>query len=78
MKKDIFVLRELAKKTMEMANLDIQNERRVLWRDFNSLKTYRTPVYILDPQGMWREVFSEKDLECEDAFFCAVTKIGSG
>jgi len=26
-------------------------------------------VYILDPQGMWREVFSEKELECEDALF---------
>jgi len=68
MKNDIRVLRELAKQTMEIAALDVQNERRALWRDFNSLKTYRVPVYILDPQGMWREVFSESELECEDGF----------
>ncbi|MCL2462423.1 MAG: hypothetical protein FWF44_07135 [Defluviitaleaceae bacterium] len=68
-KNDISVLRELAKQTMEAASADIQDERRALWRDFNSLKTYRVPVYVLDPQGMWREVFSEKELQCEDGFF---------
>ena len=68
-KKDIHILRELAKQTMEIANQDVHDERRALWRDFNSLRTHRVPVYVLDPQGMWREVFSEKELECEDGFF---------
>jgi len=69
MNKDIQVLRELCKQTMEIAARDVMDERRALWRDFNSLKTRRVPVYILDPQGMWREVFSEKELACEDGFF---------
>lgn len=41
--KDVQVLRELAKQTMEVAKQDIQNERRELWSDFNSLKTHRVP-----------------------------------
>ena len=68
-KNDVLVLRELAKQTMEIASQDVQNERRALWRDFNSLRTYRVPVYILDPHCMWREVFSEKELRCEDELF---------
>jgi len=68
-KNDIRILRELAKQTMEKASMDIQNERRTLWRELNSLKPSRVPVYILDPQGMWREVFSEKELQCEDSLF---------
>ena len=35
-KKDVRVLRELAKQTMEIAAQDIQNERRILWRDFTA------------------------------------------
>ena len=67
--KDVQILRDLAKQTLEIASQPIQDERRSLWRDFNSLKTYRVPVYILDPQGMWREVFSHKNLKCEDELF---------
>jgi len=48
MSNDIQILRELAKQTMEVAHQDIQNERRELWSDFNSMKTRRVPVYILD------------------------------
>ena len=69
LKNDVQVLRELAKQTAEEAARGVHNERRSLWRDFNSLRTTRVPVYILDPQGMWREVFSEKELKCEDALF---------
>ncbi|MCL2059890.1 MAG: hypothetical protein FWH01_12695 [Oscillospiraceae bacterium] len=68
-KQDVHILRELAKQTMEVAAQDVQDERRALWRDFNSLRTHRTPVYVLDPQGMWREVFSESELQCENALF---------
>lgn len=68
-KNDVHVLRELAKRTLEEAMRPAYNERRTLWRDFNSLRGTRVPVYILDPQGMWREVFSEIELLCEDALF---------
>jgi len=54
---------------METASLDVQNERRRLWTDFNSMKTREVPVYVLDPHYVWREVFDEKDLECEDELF---------
>jgi hypothetical protein len=64
--KDKQILQELAKRTMEIAAEDVQNQRRTLWSEFNSLQTKQVPVYILDPQGMWKEVCTEKDLECED------------
>ena len=67
--KDIDVLRELAKRTMEVAGQAIQDSRRELWSDFNSLRTHAVPVYVLDPQGMWREVFAAKDLKCEHSLF---------
>ena len=67
--KDIMVLRDLAMKTMEIAKRDIQNERRELWGDFHSMLTYKVPVYILDVQSMWREVFNQNDLVCEDPLF---------
>ena len=66
---DVLVLRDLAKQTMDLSYSDIQDERRNLWRDFNSLRTYRVPVFILDPQGMWREVFDQSELKCENALF---------
>ena len=63
--RDKSVLRELVKQTMEIAAQDIQDKRREMWADFNSLKTKSVPIYILDPQGVWREVFSQDDLQCE-------------
>ena len=63
------VLRELAKQTMEIAAQDIQNTRREMWADFNSLRKHHVPVYVLDPQGCWREVFSQDDLECKHPLF---------
>ena len=68
-KKDTEVLRDLCKQTMDVACQDVQDERRRLWTDFNSLKTRKVPVYVLDPQGIWREVFRGGDLKCEDALF---------
>ena len=66
---DIQILRELAKQTMEVAHQDIQNDRRELWSDFNSMKTRCVPVYILDPQGIWHELFTDSVLKCENGLF---------
>ena len=66
---DKSILRELAKQTMDVANQDIQNTRREMWSNFNSLNGSSTPIYILDPQGVWREIFEPKDLQCEDPLF---------
>ena len=63
------VLRELIKKTLEVANKDIQDKRRKMWTEFNSMTSHHVPVYILDPQGVWREIFDQKDLLCQDPLF---------
>ena len=67
--KDIEILRDLAKQFFEAANHESQNAKRKLWSDLNSLKSRQVPVYILDPQGILREVFSESDFKCEDELF---------
>jgi hypothetical protein len=68
-KNDIKILRDLAKQLIETASHEKQNEKRRLWSDFNSLKTRRVPVYILDPQGIMREILPESELKCKDLFF---------
>jgi len=67
--RDKFILRELIKQTLEIAAHDIQNTRRELWSDFNSLQTHQVPIYILDPLWSWREVFPQKELLCEHPLF---------
>jgi len=64
--KDIQVLRELAKKVKFISLTDIQNERRELWSDFNSLLTDKNPIYVLDPYVISREVFEDDLLKCEE------------
>ena len=66
MKHDYEVIRALAEKTMEVAHDPVQDQRRRLWADVNSLRSHEVPVYVLDPQGMWDEVCP--NLECEDPF----------
>ena len=45
-KKDIQILRDLAKKYVEICNKDVQKERRDLWRKHNSLKKTRPLIYV--------------------------------
>ena len=66
MKRDYEIIRALAEKTMEVAHDPVQDKRRKLWADVNSLRSHEVPVYVLDPQGMWEEACPE--LECEDPF----------
>ena len=66
MKKDYAVIRMLAEKVMEVAHDPVQDRRRRLWADHNSLRTREVPVYLLDPHCIWGEVSPE--LECEDPF----------
>ena len=66
MSRDNDIIRGLAEKTMEVAHDPIQDRRRKLWADVNSLRSHEVPVYVLDPQGMWEEACPA--LECEDPF----------
>ncbi len=70
-KNDVAVLRELARRYREIADLPIQDEKRRLWTDHFSLKKTRVP--ILATYGMWnvwcREVFADSEMACEDPFY---------
>ena len=70
-KKDRQILRELAKQYMEICNYPIQDERRKLWTEKNSLK--ETRPLILVSFGMWnvwcKDIFGDHTLLCEDEFF---------
>ena len=63
-KKDENIIRELAKKYAEIAQKEIQQERRELWRNHNSFENTRPLVYV-------REFLSIPELidpllECEE------------
>ena len=62
--KDLTILRDLAKQYMEISNKDIQEERRRLWRDHNSLKKTRPLVQV----GFPPEEIPECQPKCEDPF----------
>lgn len=56
---DVQILRDLARQYAAVAAHPVQEERRRLWRDHNSLRPMATPIYILT--GMW-------DIWCRQAF----------
>jgi hypothetical protein len=66
-RKDINIIRELAKKVQEIASEDIQEEKRDLWRRHNNLEYVRTPIYIRF--GGWEREVIEPLLTCEDSFY---------
>ena len=53
--KDKQIIRELAKRVAEVAELPIMAERRRLWKAHNSLKSERPMVYV-SAEGAWREL----------------------
>lgn len=65
------VIRDLIKRYLEIANQPVQNERRELWRQHNSLKPTRPPVLVMI--GFWnawvREYMPDSSLRCLDPFF---------
>ncbi len=65
-KKEILLVRELAKKVAELAALPIQKERIRLWKKLNGLQPER-PMFMID-QVCWNEMNYENELtlECED------------
>jgi len=69
--KDVGVIRELARRYVELTCKDVQAERRASWTRLNSLE--RTRPTVLATFGMhnvWcREVFGDAVMECEDPFY---------
>ena len=60
------ILRDLAKKYMEVCRQDVQDERRRLWRKHNSFQYPRPLIYVR--AFAWREM-PESQCTCEDAFY---------
>ncbi len=62
---DKIILRELAKQYSEICTQPIQDERRTLWRQHNSLKVTRPLIYVR--AFAWTEM-PESECLCEDPF----------
>ena len=62
---DRTVLRDLAKRVAEIADLPVMAERRGLWIRHNKLEPVR-PMVLVFPEGSWRELLPESALVCED------------
>ncbi|MDK2897738.1 MAG: hypothetical protein PWP04_1858, partial [Candidatus Atribacteria bacterium] len=58
------VLRELALKVRELAELPEQEEKRKLWYSINALERVR-PVIFCDPENGWNEIITPQDIQCE-------------
>jgi hypothetical protein len=65
---DIQVLRELARRYVEVCARPVQAERRDLWRRLNSLQHTR-PLLYLRGGDMWDEIPEVVTPRCQDAFF---------
>ena len=60
------ILRELAKHQLELANMEINQERKKYWYKHNSMKGER-PIVHLDAWGLYHELVDPK-LRCEGEF----------
>jgi hypothetical protein len=71
-KNDKNTIRELAVRWMEMASMDIMNERKRLWKAVHSLKMER-PVILIETNTIDGFVSSD-ELSCEDPYLKAVER----
>jgi hypothetical protein len=71
--KDGSILREVVKRYVAVASDPVQEERRRLWRDHNSLIRTRPLVYVRGGRA-WDEIPEIARLHCEDRFFRMVER----
>lgn len=69
---DKYIVRELAKETLEYANSTLMNERRKLWTQHNSLNFTHPPIYIRAIP--FDEFFDEKELKCTSPYYRTLEK----
>lgn len=62
--KDRELLRSLAARVREVAELPVMEARKKSWTNFNGLKPEK-PMILCFPEGAWRELLPEKDMQCE-------------
>ena len=62
--KDRELLKNLAARSREIADLPVMTERKKLWTAHNSLKS-EIPLILADPECAWEELIPTSTLECE-------------
>ena len=62
--KDVSIVRDLAKRYMELANLPIMAERKRLWTALKDLRAER-PMILMEVNNI-EEVISDAELQCEE------------
>jgi len=62
---EVQIIRELAKKVREIAELPEMEIRRKQWYNHNDLKSEK-PMILCFPEGAWVEIFDESQLVCND------------
>lgn len=72
--RDVSVLRDLAKQVADIAAKPVQDERRDLWRQHNSLRRTR-PLVLSLGMPFWGEVLRYDQLQCQDPFLRAQENI---
>ena len=62
-KKDKGILRRLATKVASLSNRPIEEEKRKLWYEHNSLRPIR-PLVFCDPENGWNEIITKDQIDC--------------
>ncbi len=57
------ILREFAKKVLDLSRRPIEAEKKKLWLSHNKLNPTR-PLIFCDPENGWNEIIPEEDLHC--------------
>ena len=70
-KHDREIIRDLAKRVVEIAADPVMSERRKLWTAHNSLRPVR-PMLLIFPEGSWLELLPDDALLCEEPFARAI------
>jgi len=63
--KDREIIRSLAKKLLELAHTEENENKRKRWYKHNALEK-GMPMILCSPEGAWTEILTEKDLQCEE------------
>jgi len=61
---DKLILRDLAKRVAEIADLPVMEQRRKMWTEHNSLRS-NYPLMLFFPEGSWNELLPPSALKCE-------------
>jgi len=65
--KDSRILRGLAERVRDIANMPEQETKRQMWFRHNRLERGK-PMVLIFPEGSWGELLSDKDLETGSDF----------